>query len=171
MRRTLYEQLYTLMPPITALLHTKNDALRVGRALETLFPCSEILIVDHHSMDATLRVAHEYGARILSVDRQQAGEHYLRQAIHDWLLCLRPSESLSEGLQASLFEWSSWPASQVAGSYAFSVREQVAANWRDLASPQTRLVPRKWTNWNGDLPAQHSSSKPLEGALLRIAFP
>ena len=31
------------MPPITALLHTKNDSLGLGRALETLLPCSEIL--------------------------------------------------------------------------------------------------------------------------------
>jgi hypothetical protein len=159
------------MPPITALLHTKNDASRIGRALETLLPCSEILIVDHHSTDATLRVAHEYGARILSVDRQQAVANYLQQASHDWILCLCPSESLGEGLQASLFEWSSWPATQVAGTYAFSVREQVAASWRNLPSPQTRLVPRSWTNWIGDLPAQHSSSKRLEGELLRIAFP
>ena len=37
------------MPPFTALLHTHNDALRLGRALETLFAGSEILIVDHHS--------------------------------------------------------------------------------------------------------------------------
>jgi glycosyltransferase involved in cell wall biosynthesis len=159
------------MPPITALLHTKNDALRVGRALETLFPCSEILIVDHHSTDGTLRVANEYGARILLADRQQAGEHYIQQASNDWLLCLLPSESLSEGLQASLFEWSSWPAAQVAGTYAFSVREQVGANWRNLSPPQTRLVPSSWTNWNGALPAQHSSSQPLEGELLRVAFP
>ena len=37
------------MPPITALLHTMNDALRLGRTLEMILPCAEILIVDHRS--------------------------------------------------------------------------------------------------------------------------
>jgi glycosyltransferase involved in cell wall biosynthesis len=56
------------MPPITALLHTTNDALRLGRALETLLPCAEIIIVDHHSADATRRIARDYGARIVTAD-------------------------------------------------------------------------------------------------------
>ncbi len=158
------------MPPITALLHTKNDALRLGRALESLLPCSEILIVDHHSTDATLRVAHEYGVRILSLDSQQVDADYVQQASHGWILGLRPCESLAEGLQASLFEWSSLPATNVEGTYAFSLREQVASSWRNLPYPQTRLVPRSWT-WSGNLPAQHPSSQALEGEVLRIAFP
>ena len=53
------------MTSITALLHTKNDALRLGRALETLYACDDILIVDHGSRDATVRVAREYGARVV----------------------------------------------------------------------------------------------------------
>ena len=60
------------MPPITALLHTKNDGLRLGRALEMLLPCAEILIVDHHSADATRRIAREYGARIVTADASPA---------------------------------------------------------------------------------------------------
>ena len=47
------------MPSITALLHTENDALRLGRALETLYTCDDILIVDYGSRDATVRVARE----------------------------------------------------------------------------------------------------------------
>jgi glycosyltransferase involved in cell wall biosynthesis len=62
------------MPPLTALLHTTNDALRLGRALETLLPCAELLIVDHHSTDATLRVARAYGARILPAEASDATE-------------------------------------------------------------------------------------------------
>ncbi len=78
------------MPPITALLHTKNDALRLGRALEMLLPCSEILIVDHHSTDATSRIARAYGARVVEADSQAPAHHYLHLAGHDWILCREP---------------------------------------------------------------------------------
>jgi len=163
----------SLMPPITALLHTRNDARRLGRALETLLPCAELLIVDHFSTDATLRVAREYGARIVPADGQATTKHYLDRARYDWILCLDPSESITERLQATLFEWNSLPGDSLAGTTAFSVvvREQVGNNWQDLPAPQTRLVPRNWTLWNGLLPAHERSSKALEGKLLQIAFP
>src|ERR1700693_3935070 len=113
------------MPPITALLHTANDALRLGRALETLLPCAEILIVDHHSADATRRIAREYGARIVMADRPAPADHYLGLASHDWIFCIDPAESITESLQASLFEWSALPSHSLVGSatggLAFSV--------------------------------------------------
>jgi glycosyltransferase involved in cell wall biosynthesis len=161
------------MPPITALLHASNAALRLGRALETLLPCTEILIVDHHSADATVRVAREYGARILPADTRSSPNRYLNQARHDWILCLDPSESLAEGLQAALFEWSSLPALSVEGAPSFSmfVREQIDGNWRTQPAPETRLIPRTWTAWNGHLPAYDPSSIALKGELLRFSHP
>jgi glycosyltransferase involved in cell wall biosynthesis len=170
------------MPPITALLHTANDALRLGRALETLLPCSELLIVDHHSSDATLRVARQYGARIVLSngvlsdaalsDACSAAASCLDLAGHDWILCLDPSESITEGLQATLFEWSSLPAHSVDAALGFSVRvrKQDVENWRILPH-ETRLVPRNWNRWNGRLPAHEPSSITLEGELLRLSFP
>jgi glycosyltransferase involved in cell wall biosynthesis len=165
------------MPPITALLHTANDARRLGRALETLLPCSELLIVDHHSTDASLRVARQYGARVVSSDEAlsdacSAAASCLDLARHDWILCLDPSESITEGLQATLFEWSSLPAHSVEGTLGFSVRvrKQVVETWRILPH-ETRLVPRQWNLWNGRLPSHEPSSITLEGELLRLAFP
>jgi len=161
------------MPPITALLHTKNDALRLGRALETLLPCAELLIIDHQSSDATVRVGHEYGAQIMVASSQSGSQDYLSYARHDWILCLDPSESVTEKLQASLFEWSSLPHTGPAGSSAFSmfVREAVAGEWRRDPVPETRLIPRNWTAWNGRFPSPEPPSTALEGELLRIDFP
>jgi len=159
------------MPPITALLHTRNDARRLGRALETLLPCAEILIVDHHSTDRTLRVAAEYGARILRADDPPAKPYHDR-ASYDWVLCLDPAECLTEGLQATLFEWSF--ATHVvpnAPAFSVSVREQVGETWRGHAAAETRLIPRNWRRWNGPLPAHEPSSPALAGELLRLAFP
>jgi hypothetical protein len=165
------------MPPITALLHTKNDALRLGRALEMLLPCTDIVIVDHHSADATLRVARQYGARVVAADGYPAADHYLDLARYDWILCLEPAESISEGLQASLFEWSVLPVradtSSAATGSAFSVfvRQQTSKGWLQLPAPETRLVPRDWTRWDGRLPAREPSAVALEGELLRFASP
>jgi glycosyltransferase involved in cell wall biosynthesis len=65
------------MPGITALIHTHNDGLRLGRCLETLYPCDDILVVDHGSDDWTLRVAHEYGAQIIAGETGHAIDRHL----------------------------------------------------------------------------------------------
>lgn len=162
------------MPPITALLHTSNDALRLGRTLETLLPCAEVLIVDHHSADATRRVAREYGARIVSASSQTPSHHYLDLARHDWIFCVEPGESITEALQASLFEWSALRSHGVAdgpSAFSVSVREQTGEIWLELPAPETRLIPRSWTLWQGRLPAHEPSAIPLQGALLRFTMP
>jgi len=157
------------MPPFTALLHTHNDALRLGRALETLFAGSEILIVDHHSKDATRRVAREYGARVVEADENGEPKDYARLASHEWILCLQANESIHEGLQASLYEWRS-QASAAAPVFSMFVREETPQGWVHLPAPETRLIPRTWDRWNGRLPARESEAIALDGELLRFAF-
>jgi glycosyltransferase involved in cell wall biosynthesis len=160
------------MPPITALLHTENDSSRLGRTLEMLLPCSEILIVDHHSTDATLRIAREYAARIISAASSDSANHYLDLAGHDWILCMAPGESITENLQATLFEWSLVPSNAVPGpAFSVSVREQTGEHWLDLPALETRLIPRNWSQWHGRLPAHEPSAIPLEGKLLRFELP
>jgi glycosyltransferase involved in cell wall biosynthesis len=158
------------MPEITALLHTANEALRLGRALETLRPCDEILVVDHGSRDSTLDIAREYGARILPAGMPPA--HYLQSARRDWILCLEPREALTEGLEASLYEWKSELPSRVSAE-AFSVflREETPGGWLTHPSPQTRLIPRSWSQWNDHSPADDPSALTLEGELLRFLLP
>lgn len=157
------------MPSITALIHTHNDALRVGRCLETLYPCDSIVIVDHGSQDSTLRVAHQYGARILAVNSGDVQE-IPRVAIGDWFLCLDARESLTESLAASLYEWKTEPP---AGQAAFSmfVREETPQGWIENPTPQTRLVPVSWGHWEGKLPVNDISASTLEGDLLRFVLP
>lgn len=166
------------MASITAVLHTKNDALRLGRALETLYACDEIVVVDHGSRDGTVRVAREYGARVVR-ERPGAspGDYLLAKAASagsGWILCLDPRESVTEKLAASLFEWKSEagrgnPAAASAGS--FFLREETAEGWVEVPFAQTRLVPHTWKLWNGNFPAQEPSAIALEGELLRFVFP
>ena len=177
------------MASITALLHTENDALRLGRALETLYACDDILIVDHGSRDATVRIAREYGARVLDAMTESSPEAYLRTAANSarprpsagpaWILCLDPRESLTEKLAASLFEWKSESFhtqsshTQASAPPAFSIflREETAQGWLQVPTAQTRLVPETWNVWNGRLPVHAASALALEGELLRFVFP
>jgi hypothetical protein len=160
------------MPAITALLHARNDALRLGRALEMLLPCDEILVVDHNSHDATVRIARAYGAKVVAADSGEEPSHYLQLARHEWILCVDARESLSEALAASLFEWRATPLKfPGAPAFSFLLREETAEGWRENPTLQTRLIPRTWSRWQGLLPAPEPSAILLEGALLRFLLP
>src|SRR5579863_1827068 len=102
------------MAPITALLHARNDALRIGRCLETLYPCDRVLVVDHGSLDHTAELARSYGARVVAArarrprdqypPAQYLGREHFDQNGRGWILSIDPGEALSEGLAASLYE-------------------------------------------------------------------
>ena len=158
------------MPPISAILHTHNDELRLGRALETLHPCDEVLIVDHGSTDLTLTIARDFGARILEPEPSPFRE--AQRAHNDWVFCLQPNESLSEGLEASLFEWRARTMAEVQSilAAAISSRAETASGWSPAGS-ETRLVPKTWTRWQGRLPAHDPQAIVLEGDLLRFSHP
>jgi glycosyltransferase involved in cell wall biosynthesis len=154
------------MPPITAMLHCHNDAARLGRALETLRACDEILLLDHGSSDRTVEIARQYGANV------QEGVHSdaaIKLSRCPWVLCLLPSESVSESLEAALYEWRCYEEQELTSVAAASifVREQRQGVWLD-AAPQTRLVRRSWEAWANDLPLPLQGSMLLQGDLLRF---
>jgi glycosyltransferase involved in cell wall biosynthesis len=158
------------MTLITAVLHTHNDGLRLGRCLETLHPCDELLIVDHGSNDATLRIAREYGARVVRARESISLRQYVG-VNKTWILCLDPRESITEGLAASLFEWKSSAAILRAPGFSFRLREETSEGWISNPDAQTRLVPADWCRWQGRLPAVEPSALSLDGELLRFAMP
>lgn len=162
------------MPKITALVHTKNDGLRLGRCLEALYPCDEVLIVDHGSSDGTLQVAREYGARVVGAKTGAAPGSYVRLANARWILCLESSESLTESLAASLYEWKSEEVRVDAlrvRAFSMFVREETASGWVDNPAAQTRLVPAEWDRWQGQLPVNDPNAVSLEGEILRFVLP
>ena len=159
------------MPKITAILHARNDAARLGRAIESLRPCDEIIVIDHDSNDESGKVAREHGALVKSsIPGVQPGA-YVIDARFDWILCLQPCESLTEGLEASLFEWKEQdePGDDVVG-YRFAVRAEQDGGWKNEA-PELRLVNRGRLNWPDDLPPNNPKAPELPGDLLRFEHP
>jgi glycosyltransferase involved in cell wall biosynthesis len=158
------------MPKITALLHTHNDALRLGRALDSLRPCDEVLIIDDNSEDGTTRIAHENGAAVKRSIPGVTQGAYAMDASHDWILCLSPAEALSEELEASLLEWKSSDPEETLTCCKVTVREQNEAHWHQL-EPEVRLINRKLLNWVGELPPGQHCDVTLKGDLLRFRNP
>ena len=160
------------MQKITALLHTQNDGLRLGRCLEALYPCDEVLIIDHGSSDGTLQVAREYGARVVRAETGAAPDSYMRLANARWILCLESCESLTESLAASLYEWKSEEVlASTVQAFSMFVREETASGWVDNPAAQTRLVPSEWDRWQGRLPVNDPNAVSLEGEILRFVLP
>ena len=157
------------MPKITAIIHTKNDAPRIGRALDSLRACDEILVVDHASEDDTAKIVREHGGNVESAIPGVSPGTYLVDAKHDWILCLLPRESLSDGLEASLFEWKEQDPGDATG-FAVEVREETDHGWNSTGT-HTRLVNRTRINWVSDLPPDEPNSQKLAGEVLRFKNP
>ena len=157
------------MPKITALIHTSNDGLRLGRNLDSLRACDQIIVIDHGSTDNTEKIARDHGAEfkkgIPGVDRGT----YAVDADHDWVLCLCANESLSEPLEASLFEWKQKEDVEKSG-FNLRVREETESGWQ-AREPETRLVNRRRLNWTTELPPTTSSHELVAGDILRFKHP
>jgi glycosyltransferase involved in cell wall biosynthesis len=157
------------MPKLTALIHTYNDGLRLGRALDSLRACDQVIVVDHGSRDDPEKVARDHGAEfkqgIPGVDRGV----YAVDARNDWILCLRPNESLSEPLEAALFEWKSKDHDDAVG-FNIRLREETGTGWK-IRPVETRLINRLKINWSGELPPTTSVHEVMDGDLLRFCEP
>ena len=159
------------MPTLTAILHTRNDALRIARAIESLRPCDEVLVVDHASSDETCRIAQEFGARVISA-QEDTPDNDFQEAQHDWIFRLLPTESLSEALEASLYEWKLREAAKHAEKMVYEVRieEATSTGWATHV-PEVRLTHRMLANQGQTKEVSLSDRCLLEGHLLRLYLP
>ncbi len=153
------------MPGITAILHTHNDALRIARAVESLRPCDQVLVIDHGSSDETCSTARRFGAHVIETQNKVFDTRaYLSEALSDWIFCMHPTESLSEGLEAALLEWK-LAAHRAQSTFEVSILEETPLG------PETRLVNHTNMAWDGWKPLSESRSTLLDGYLLRMRLP
>jgi len=143
------------MAKITALIHTLNDGLRIGRTLDSLRSCDQVLVIDHGSDDNTEKVARDHGANfkkgIPGVDRGT----YAVDSSNDWILCL--------------CEWKGQEHEESIG-FNFRVREEAEIGW-NVHDPETRLVNKHKMNWTGDLPPTTTVNDEVKGYILKFKSP
>jgi len=158
------------MPRISALLHTHNDARRLGRALQSLRPCDEVLVIDDCSDDDTVKIARENGATLKTAIPGVTSGVYAMDTSYEWVLCIRPNESLSDDLEAALFEWKDREPDECALCYKVPIREEDGGSWQERP-PEIRLLNRQRINWIEELPGNQICDLTLSGHLLCFREP
>ena len=92
---------------ISATIITFNEQTNIARAIESLRCCDEVVVVDSGSVDRTVEIASELGARVVehpwegfAIQKNTAAE----EAAHDWIFSLDADESLSEALEGEIWQ-------------------------------------------------------------------
>ena len=143
--------------PISAVLMTLNEEVRLGAALASVAFCDETIVLDAGSTDRTRDIAHAFGARV-HVNTPWPG--YVAQrnmaldlARHDWVLVLDADERVTAALRAEVerlraagFECDGYRIPRVAHYLGRWIR---ATDW--YPDPQLRLFDRRRGRWVGSL--------------------
>src|SRR5574343_108191 len=91
--------------PISVVLITKNAAALLEKCLQSCAFADEIVVVDSGSNDETIAIASAYKARVIHQDWLGFGpqkQFAVRQASHNWVLCLDADERITPALQQSI---------------------------------------------------------------------
>ena len=140
---------------ITATIITLDEERNIARAIESLRCADEILIVDSGSVDRTVELAQNLGARVLEAGwRGYAGQKNLAtdQAAHDWILSLDADETLSESLEAEI--WNLKKSGPAFDGYTMPRLARYLGRWIYHSGwypdRKIRLYDRRKAKWVGD---------------------
>jgi len=140
---------------ISATIITFNEETNIARAIESLRCCDEILVVDSGSVDRTVDIAQKLGARVLECPwRGYAAQKNLasEEASHDWILSLDADESLSESLEAEI--WQLKKTGPQFDGYTMPRLAQYLGRWilhsGWYPDRKVRLFDRRKSKWVGD---------------------
>lgn len=140
---------------ISACVITLNEADRIEDCLESLSWCDDILVVDSHSTDATRKLSEEHGARVIERDwpgHVAQKEFAVREARHDWVLCIDADERISAELRdeiealrkRDLAEHAGWQMPRLSSYLGHWIRH---GSWHP--DRKLRLFDRRRGRWTG----------------------
>ncbi len=92
---------------ISAAIITFNEERNIARVIESLRCCDEILVLDSGSNDRTVEIAGKLGARVVEASwHGYAAQKNIAAELakYDWVLSLDADESLSEALEAEIWQ-------------------------------------------------------------------
>lgn len=150
--------------PLSVIIHTKNAAETIVRALKSVAFADEIVIIDMESSDETVALARDYTDKIFT----HADEGYveparnfgLSKASHPWVLVLDADEEVSDGLRGFV---QSVVADQVtddfkADVYAIPRQNFIFGQWIEHSGwwPdfQIRLFKKGHVTWDKEIHSQ-----------------
>ena len=83
--------------PLAVVVIAKDEAANIGRCLQAVSRCAELIVVDDHSIDKTVDIAREFGATVLTHPFESFAEQRNWAILHagikqDWVLMLDADE-------------------------------------------------------------------------------
>lgn len=91
---------------ISAVVLTKNEEKNIERCLKSISWCDEIIVVDDQSIDLTVKIAKDFGAKIfvrkLDCDFASQRNFGLNKARGEWVLFVDADEEVPEALQREI---------------------------------------------------------------------
>ncbi|MBV9183524.1 MAG: glycosyltransferase family 2 protein [Acidobacteria bacterium] len=140
---------------ISATIITFNEERNVARVIESLRCCDEILVLDSGSNDRTVEIATKLGARVIEASwHGYAAQKNIaaKLATHDWILSLDADESLSEALEAEI--WQIKKSGPKFDGYTVPRLAQYLGRWILHSGwhpdRKVRLFDRRKANWIGE---------------------
>ncbi len=158
------------MIKISAAIITFNEERNIARVIESLRCCDEILVLDSGSNDRTVEIAGKLGARVVEASwHGYAAQKNIAAelAAHDWILSLDADESLSEALEAEI--WQIKKSGPEFDGYSVPRLAQYLGRWilhgGWYPDRKVRLFNRTKAKWVGEF--VHEAVK-VEGAVGRL---
>ena len=140
-------------PGVSGVVICHDEEATIGRCLESLSLCDEIVVVDSGSSDQTREIAARYTERVIEqvfLGYVKQKNFALDQAQHDWVICLDADEALSPELVASI------ERALRSGDAAGYVLDRVTwflGTWHDRGEwypdAQLRVFRRSLGRWTG----------------------
>jgi glycosyltransferase involved in cell wall biosynthesis len=94
--------------PISALVSSRNEGHALGRCLDAIGFCAEVIVIDIESDDDTAAVAQAHGARVIRHPYVPIAEWarvtVAPQARYDWLFVVDPDEEVPPALASEVAE-------------------------------------------------------------------
>jgi glycosyltransferase involved in cell wall biosynthesis len=147
---------------ISATIITYNEERNLPRAIESLRCVDEVVVMDSGSNDRTVEIAGKLGARVVEGPWPgYANQKNLAadQATHDWILSIDADESLSEALEAEI--WQLKKSKPRFDAYTMPRMAQYLGRWIRHSGwypdRKVRLYDRSKAQWVG--PYVHESVK------------
>jgi glycosyltransferase involved in cell wall biosynthesis len=169
---------------ISVVIITYNEEKNIERCLQSVKNIAdEILVVDSLSIDGTINIAKNFGAKIISqafLGHVQQKNFAALQATYDWVLSLDADEALSPGLEKSILQIKE---QQAGGYYAYRMCRltNYCGKWIKHSGwypdKKVRLFNRTKGCWNGENPHDRwelyeniKNIKDLHGDILHYSF-
>jgi glycosyltransferase involved in cell wall biosynthesis len=106
---------------ISAVILTKDEEENIGKCLQSLSWCDEILLIDDNSADKTVEIAKKRGARVytraLNNDFSAQRNFALEKAKGEWVLFVDADEKVTSALWYEIMSHTNNPINEYSGFY------------------------------------------------------